>query len=150
MGIVYNYVRLTPARLDELRADPELVGPWAMDVIRSGAFLDIGKVWAGIHTLLRGLDLPVDVIYGGAGFGEADDFMGIRFFTPQEVSLAAQWFTLVDIQELIDGVEPGTRTYYVSWEHQGRLEELKEEFGRLIACFAAAADRGDAVVRWQS
>jgi hypothetical protein len=73
-----------------------------------------------------------------------------RFYTPQQVSLVAEWFTLIDIQELIDGVEPGTQNYYVRWDRQDRLDELKEEFARLIACFAAAAGDGDAVVRWQS
>ena len=97
MSMSGNYVRLTSAQLDALRAEPDSIAEFLYP--NGGAappsnHLDIERAWNAIHFLLNGEELPepgavapplLNVVYGGEEIGEDIGYGSARFLLPQQV-----------------------------------------------------------------
>ncbi|MBS0380722.1 MAG: YfbM family protein [Proteobacteria bacterium] len=114
--------------------------------------------WHGIHYLLTGRADPdgsvaSKVIMGGAEIGKDTGTGRAQVLMPEEVKVVAQLLQKTTPDVLRSHFNPQEMTRLdiypkVVWERDGEmaLGFLLEEYQRLVAFYARAADRGQAVV----
>jgi len=158
MSMIGNYRRLTPAQLDELRADPSAVPGFLYNADASPEqHLDIDKSWHAIHFLLTGSawkgPTPLrNVVLGGTVLGEADVGYGpARYLTPQEVQKVAAALQDIPPEALVARYDAraliSAEIYPQVWEE----EELDRAYilyyyRQLVDFFLKAAEAGDAML----
>jgi len=163
VSIIGNFVRISPAELAHLRDDPmrvhsfvhglvkaELTGPpVAPEHARS---LCVDKCWDALGFLLDRVDFPVDLFRDGTDLGELDDGgTERRCLSVEQVRLAAEWFTVVEFEDVIadfDPADPEAAVYWVRWDEPAFVEIVREHFQALTRFFAVAAASGEAVLRY--
>ena len=162
--MVAYFVSVPPGRLRELIRDPDQVedGLYPDEaVLAAGDALDIDKAWDGLHFLLTdggtgGTDSPLgQAIQGGEPIDEYDEekygYGPPRALQPDEVRAVADALAGLSPEVLRQRFGDGRRltadgVYPNCWGEADALDWLRETFGRLVAFYRQAADRGNAVL----
>ncbi|MCK9684846.1 YfbM family protein [Scleromatobacter humisilvae] len=164
MGMIACLAPLTAEQLETLRGDPdslqEFIFPDEDTYAPPKGSIDLDKSWHGMHYLLTGtadggegpLGLP---IIGGEELGEDMGVGPARFLTPQqvgEVSAALSGLAEAALAARYDPQDMDAQQIYPSgiWERDGAqgLDYVLHYYRKLVAFYAGAAQRGDAVLLW--
>jgi hypothetical protein len=162
MGMVAYFTAVSPAKLDELGADPDLVEPFLFPNDGDDEpdnTVDIDKAWHGIDFLLRQIaeeqDAPLAAaVAGGTDLGEDLGYGPPRALSAQEVQAIAAALALVTPDQLKQAYDPeamGAACIYPDiWERDGAeaLDYLLHYFPAVVAFYQAAAGRGDGALLW--
>jgi hypothetical protein len=161
MSMTAAFVAIPATKLGELKEDPELVGEFFFERLESGdedTVLDIDKSWQGIHFLLTGdpyngaepQSLP---ILGGTEIGSELSYGPARYLEPAQVEAAARVLADVVVEQLRQRYKPKeleiARIYpngFWMKERDQAFEYLAQWYERLQGFYAAAAQRGDAML----
>jgi hypothetical protein len=163
VSIIGTFVRVTPAELAQLRHDPTRVHSFVHTIVMAeltgspvppeqARSLCVDKCWDALGFLLHRVDFPIDLFRDGTDLGELDDDgTERRCLSAGQVRRAAEWFTLIEFDELIanlDSADPSTQVYWVRWEISASVEVVRQHFQAVVRFFTAAAASGDAVLRY--
>lgn len=157
--MIGNYLRLSPARLADLRANPAAV----MDLLypengdRPPGHLDIDKAWHAIHFLLNsqtwdGAPPLVNAVLGGTPLGDLDVGYGpARFLLPQEVEALAGAVSSISAADLLGRFDPTVfneaQIYPHGWEGAPHERDyIASRYRDLVEFVQQAAASGDALL----
>ncbi|MCW7537951.1 YfbM family protein [Aquabacterium sp. A7-Y] len=155
------FAAVSEAKLTELRADPDAVADFLFTEAEDGGpaeALDIDKTWHGLHFLLTGESYGGEgplawAIMGGEPIGEDVGYGPARYLEPQQVREVAAALAPITVQALNARYDPAAfekADIYPTgiWrsEGQGAFDYLAEWYEDLVAFYARAAERGDAVL----
>lgn len=152
MGMLWAARVMTAAEVDDLRADPDSVWDLIDEEEESDAFLDLDKMWHGVHWILTGTAWDAEgplgqVILGGEEIGEDGGYGPARLLTPEQVSDVAAALRAVSADELRARFDPAAMSaagvYPDVWTETWILEQgLLPAVDQLRTFYAAAADGG--------
>lgn len=161
MSMIGNYVRVSPARLAELRANPDSIMDFLYpdDLCSLANHLDIDKAWHAIHFLLNGQTWEgkpplINAVLGGEAIGDVDVGYGpARFLEPDDVRTLADALSYISSAELLERFDPhalnDAEIYPHGWSGKGHEQEyIAGNYQRLVEFVRAAADKGDALVEY--
>ncbi len=161
MSMIGNYVRVSPGRLAELRANPDSIMDFLYpdDLSRAANHLDIDKAWHAIHFLLNGQTWEgepplVNAVLGGEAIGDVDVGYGpARFLEPDDVRILADAVSDISSAELLERFDPRAlneaEIYPQGWSGEGHEREyIAGNYQRLLEFLRTAADAGDAVIEY--
>jgi hypothetical protein len=169
-----NWLRVSPAELDEARADLDAAYDLAEEARNGehpGRWAGSGQAWNGLDFLLHRLGFDVPLIFGAeslvelpdvepdspemAEFLESADDWGYgppAALTPAQVATAATRLAGLTEADLVRDVDPAeldrAECYPGGWTEPGRLEWVAHHLPNAQRFFAAAAKDGDAVICW--
>ena len=159
--MIGNYVRVSPARLAELRAEPASVTDFLYpdDPSPLANHLDIDKAWHAIHFLLNGDPWEgepplVNAVLGGETIGDVDVGYGpARSLEPDEVRALADALSDISSAELLERFDPRALNeadiYPQGWSGEAHERKyISGNYRRLVEFLRAAADGGDAVIEY--
>ena len=163
MGMIGEYLRVTPSELDRAVKDPE----WARELAEQvqdeqedgglapedSKHFSTYKTWHLLDFLLRRRGFPVNVIMGETQLGGDDwGYEPPRFLPADRVRVAAGELGRLCYDDLIKGVDvadlAAAQIYPQGWDSPDSLEWGRDYFGRLTLFMQAAAVVGDAVIVW--
>ncbi len=112
MGMIGNFMQVSPEQLDSLKQRPDSVGEYLFP--EDGELpncCDIDKAWQGIHFLLAGDPWQGEgplgqVVLGGTELGEDLGYGPARYLTADQVKEVAQAIQPIDRDELSSRFEP--------------------------------------------
>ncbi|SCL54295.1 YfbM family protein [Micromonospora yangpuensis] len=169
-----NWLRVTPAELEQARADLA----WAYGLAMthrdddSDRWSATDKAWNGLDFLLDRLGVDIPLVLGAEDFVELpdvepdsdemfdfldnlDDDWGYgppSYLTPTQVTAAATQLATLTKSDLIHDVDPQelnqAEIYPGNWERPGTLAWVTHYLPDVRSFFAAAATDGDGVICW--
>lgn len=169
MSMICRFVAVDPEKLEELRDDAEAALDYVYEVGDEGdpeRALDIDKAWHAIHWLLNQTayegDGPAAVVIfgsetigeqGGRGSDEEAPEQIVRYITAEQVQEVASLLEDIGVEDLEERYDPDAMEQaeiYPSgiWEdeRQEAFDYVAQFYEELVAFYAAAAERGDAVL----
>ncbi|MEU9586555.1 YfbM family protein [Streptomyces werraensis] len=164
MGMIGEYLRVTPAELGRVIREPE----WAWDLVEEvrdaeeetkpapaeARHFSTYKAWDMLRFLLARVEFPVHVIQGEEPFAEDEDwgYGPPRYLRPERVKLAAEALRATSYDQLLGDVDPAELTnaevYPLRWGEPGALEWGRHWYDDLTQFLEAAAEAEDAVLVW--
>jgi Domain of unknown function (DUF1877) len=163
MGMVVCLVALPPEKLEELRADEDLIEEFLYPDDGESEpenSIDLDKAWHGIHYLLTGKaeggELPFSLaVTGGEFFGPEIGIGPPSFLTAKLVSDVAAAVSALSSDELrtrFNAKDMEAKDIYPDgiWVRDGAesLDYLIENYEPLVEFYRNAASRGDAIIKW--
>jgi Domain of unknown function (DUF1877) len=163
MGMVVCLVALPPEKLDELKADEDLIEAFLYPDDGESEpenSIDLDKAWHGIHYLLTGEaeggEPPFSLaVVGGEFFGPEIGLEPPSFLTSTQVNAVASAISALSSEELrtrFNAKDMEAKDIYpdVIWVRDGAeaLDYLIENYEPLVEFYRDAASRGDAVIKW--
>ncbi|MBA9002395.1 YfbM family protein [Thermomonospora cellulosilytica] len=164
MGMVAEYVRMTPVELERALADPEWAEEFTDDLLE-GEFdavldgevteadrrgYDVDKTWDAMRILLhRAAPFETCPFLGGTPFGEVWSYDRPRALTVEQVRSIAEGLGAVAFDRLLDAFDEGALAgaYLGPWDRDG-VEMLREHYDGLVRYFAAAAQAGHGMIAY--
>jgi hypothetical protein len=165
MSMIGMFRRISPAKLDELRASPDDLQDflWPDEPLESeyDAFpeLDIDKAWHGIHFLLN--DEPWGearpglgfVVVGGTEIGEDAGYGPVRGFSADDVKVIQRALEAIDgatLVERFNADEFERNEVYPSggWKDVRNLDYWSDYFDQLKAFIDTAVENKQALLVW--
>ncbi|CAM5563365.1 hypothetical protein SVIRM249S_05186 [Streptomyces viridochromogenes] len=163
MSMNGEYLRVTPAELDQALKDPE----WALDLAEEiqdaqeeheaapneARHFTTHQTWDLLGFLLRRSAFPVDIVQGEEPLAADDWGYGPpRYLTPDRVRLASEALHRTTYDQLVQGVDPSelaeAEIYPRIWDSPTSLEWARDLFTPLTEFFQGAASSGHAVLIW--
>jgi hypothetical protein len=163
MGMVGYFVSASSETLDELKNNPDEVENYLYpndgdDELPN--FLDVDKVWHGIHYMLTGSayggEEPLSLtVFGGEAIGEDMGYGPARMLMPQQVKAVAKALNALDedvfrsrfAPQEMEAAEIYPDEIWVC-DSQEALEDLVEGFQQLLVFYSVAAARGNGAILW--
>lgn len=157
MSMIGEYARLTPAELDRAVREPGWVQKFIEELAEGTPerCLDVDKAWDSLGFLLRRIDFPVDIVYGGETVPGAEEwgYGPIRYLTAEQVRTAAAALAVTPSEALVRDVlvaELAEANLYprIAKDDELWLTYVVDNYEGLIPFFQAAARDGDAMLVW--
>jgi hypothetical protein len=166
MGMIGKFAALPPDTFAALGADPDALDEYLYpedgdDPDQSHPecdFLDVGKLWHGMHFLLTGAEWDAELslglaILGGAECGKDTGYGPPRFLGVEEVREVASALGRFSAEAAAGKYSPGdldsAKVYPRNWrEVPSRLQEAAEWVGYLAAFYREAAEQGKVVIKY--
>jgi hypothetical protein len=161
MGMVAEWVRMSPAELERAAADPvwaeefvdELLDDDEEDLTkRARRGFDVDKSWDALHVLLdKVTGVRPCPFLGGTEFGDVWSYDRPRILTATEVGDIATVLTATPFAALLEAYDAETlqAAYFGPWSAED-VALLHEFYGGLVKHFALAASRGEGMITYLS
>ena len=158
MGMYGEWLRVTPAELRQVMADPE-ASYQLTDTEETDRRSGTDKTWHALAYLLQRADFPVSIITGEQCVVDDPDDSEVDwgygppgYLTPQQVSIASSALADLTAERLLDGVSPADlareQIYPQVWNRPDELAWAVHALPYMRDFFAAAAAQGDAILCW--
>lgn len=161
MGMVAEWVRMSPAELDRAVADPE----WAEEFVdqlldddeedlsrRARRGFDVDKGWDALHVLLdKVTGVRPCPFLGGDEFGEVWSYDRPRILTASDVASVAAVLTTTPFAALLEAYDAESleAAYFGPWSAED-VALLQEFYDGLVKHFTLAARRGEGMITYLS
>jgi hypothetical protein len=166
MGMIGKFAALPPDTFAALRADPDALDAYLYsedgddpDLAHPECdFLDVGKLWHGLHFVLTGAEGEADpplglAVLGGEECGKDTGYGRPRFLSADQVRAVATALDRPSVEAALAGYLPAdldaAKIYPRDWRaNPERMRELAEWLGYLVAFYREAAEQGKVVIKY--